>query len=297
MRTALLFAASLFAVTACKGRDEPAETPPPPPDSLTVVDSFQTPESVVYDRVMDAYAVSNINGSPFDRDDNGFISRLAPDGRVVELRWIDGASDSVRLNAPKGLAIRGDTLYVADIDSVRLFDRTTGSTIGAWGVPGASFLNDVAVGPDGTVYVTDTGLDQQFVARNGGIYQFDATGRSRLLVRMRGNGPNGIVADSGGLYVVSWNGEFAHVTPRGEVHSLPRPAHPQLDGLIRLPNGALVASVWHDSSLVRLNPGDSAWTTIATGVLSPADIGYDTRRGRVLIPIFQGNRIEVRPLR
>lgn len=32
---------------------------------------------------------------------------------------------------------------------------------------------------------------------------------------------------------------------------------------------------------------------LIAGVPSPADIGLDTKRNRVLIPIFQGDRVEV----
>jgi len=298
MRKPLVAILAVLAILSCKKADDTAEnTAPPPSDSLTVADSFRTPESVLYDPTMDVYIVSNINGSPFDHDDNGFLSRVAPDGRVVELKWVDGAGDSANLHAPKGMALRGDTLFVADIDSVRLFDRTTGTMLGAWGVSGASFLNDITVGPDGTVYVTDTALDQQFRAGNGGVYRFDANGRSSLFARVSGSGPNGILADTAGVIVVNWNGDVTHFDARGRAHPMAKSAHPQLDGVVRLPNGAMVASVWHDSSLVRLNPGDTAWTKIAGGFSSPADIGYDTRRNRVLIPLFQENRVEVRPLR
>ncbi|MBA2564759.1 MAG: hypothetical protein H0V09_04970, partial [Gemmatimonadetes bacterium] len=82
---------------------------------------FLTPESVVHDEASDVYLVSNINGSPFAADDNGFISRLSPEGEVLDLRWIDGGNEAVNLNGPKGLAIRGDSLFAADLDSVRIF--------------------------------------------------------------------------------------------------------------------------------------------------------------------------------
>ena len=126
--------------------------------ALTLSEGLATPESVLYDSVMDVYVVSNMNGNPAAKDDNGFLSRVAPDGRVVELRWVDGASDSVTLNAPKGMGIRGDTLFVSDIDEVRMFDRTTGRSLGSTPIRGVSFLNDIEVGSDGTVYVTDTGV-------------------------------------------------------------------------------------------------------------------------------------------
>ena len=34
-------------------------------------------------------------------------------------------------------------------------------------------------------------------------------------------------------------------------------------------------------------------TNLIKGVPSPADIGYDARRNRLLIPIFTGNRVEI----
>ena len=61
------------------------------------------------------------------------------------------------LNAPKGMAIVGDTLWVADIDAVRGFNRKSGALVANIAVPGAKFLNDVTAGPDG-LYITDTGI-------------------------------------------------------------------------------------------------------------------------------------------
>ena len=131
-----------------------------PPDEPIVLQDvgFMTPESVLHDVVADVYLVSNINGVPFDEDDNGFISRVSPAGEVLELKWIDGGDDGVTLNAPKGLAIAGGTLFVADINTIRMFDRETGEPIGAVLVEGSTFVNDVAAGPDGTIYFTDSGL-------------------------------------------------------------------------------------------------------------------------------------------
>ena len=116
---------------------------------VSVSEGLETPESVLWDEKADIYLVSNINGDPSAHDGNGFISRITPEGRMETLKWIDGATPGVRLNAPKGLAIVGDTLYVADIDTVRAFHRVTGQPLGARAVPGSTFLNDLAAGPDG----------------------------------------------------------------------------------------------------------------------------------------------------
>ncbi|HWO88771.1 MAG TPA: hypothetical protein VNL98_06440 [Gemmatimonadales bacterium] len=285
---------TLAAVLAsCRQREQAANPATTPDTALVVADSFRTPESVLYDAALDAYLVSNINGSPFERDDNGFISRLGTDGRVVELRWIDGADTAVTLHAPKGMAISGDTLFVADIDELRLFDRISGRPLGSRRVATARFLNDVTVGPDGTVYVTDTGLRPDFSVGPGYVFRFDRRGRAEGYLATE-SGPNGIVADSSGVTVVMWNGEVMRGAARAWSR-LPSVAA-QLDGLVRLADGTLLASAWADSSVYRLAPSDTAWTRLVGGLPSPADIGFDTRRGRLLIPIFQGNRVEIRPL-
>ena len=89
-----------------------------------------TPESIIHDDAADVYLVSNVNGQPTALDGNGFISRLAPDGKVENLRWVEGGKNQVTLNAPKGIGIMGDAIYVSDIDTVRIFDRKTGAPEG-----------------------------------------------------------------------------------------------------------------------------------------------------------------------
>jgi len=293
--------AAVLALAACKKAEQgaSADSTLAPRDSFTVVDSFRTPESVLHDSVMDVYVVSNINGNPTAKDDNGFLSRVAPDGRVLELRWVDGVSDNVTLHAPKGMGIRGDTLFVADIDEVRLFDRTSGAPLGSRAVRGATFLNDVTVGPDGTVYVSDTGLRPDFSRSNtDAVYRFGEGGRAVPLAQGTSlDQPNGIFAYELGVLVVTWGGSAYVLDSLGRRTELQKPPHGQLDGVFRGPGGSLYASSWADSSIVALPAGDVEWRALLTGMEAPADIGFDARRGRVLVPLFNANRLEVRPLR
>src|SRR3989454_1970347 len=119
-----------------------------------------TPESVLHDTVQDIYFVSNIHGSPTAKDNNGFISRVKPDGAVENLKFIEGGRTGITLNAPKGLALAGATLWVADIDAVRAFNAKTGAPIDSVSLSklGAVFLNDIVVGLSGALYITDTGI-------------------------------------------------------------------------------------------------------------------------------------------
>jgi hypothetical protein len=263
---------------------------------------FATPESVLHDRRADVYLVSNINGSPLAKDDNGFISRLAPDGSVTELKWIDGTADGVALNAPKGMAFRRDTLFVADIDVVRLFDRTTGEPIGNWPVPGSTFLNDVAVGPDGTVYVTDSGFraGPDGFARSGTDAVYKSTGEGELVALVSGEalgGPNGIVVDGGRVMFVTFGTGRVHLVQRetGTISGLPSPAEGQLDGVVKVAEGEFLISSWEGRAVYRLG-GGGLYTTEVDSVESPADIGLDTRRGRVLIPLFRADEVLIHPV-
>lgn len=267
------------------------------PVSLTFADTtFQTPESVLYLAGADVYLVSNNNGSATAKDNNGFISRVAPDGRVLDGHWIAAGVNGVVLDGPKGSTIKGDTLFVTDIDVVRLFDLNTGAPIATWPVSGSTFLNDMATGPDGTVYFTDSGLTPDFSGSGtDALYRFDASGQAVAIVKDPSLGhPNGIFVAVDGVIVVTFgSGEVYRIDPAtGARTDLPKPPKGQLDGVQLLAGGGLLVSSWEGQAVYKLS--DGAYTTVVDSVASPADIGFDTKRGLVLIPLFTKNKIEVR---
>jgi hypothetical protein len=263
---------------------------------------FRTPESVLHDTVADQYLVSNVSGAPTVKDDDAFISRVEPDGSVSQLKWIDAAAADVTLNAPKGLAIRGDTVFVADIDVVRLFDRQTGAPAGEWPVPGSTFLNDLAIGPDGRVHVTDSGLeasaDGLTPTGTDAIYKFDPDGTAIALVSGSAlNRPNGIAFDGERLLMVGFNGAPVFLVDRasGQVSGLPGPPTGGLDGVVAMGGGRYLISSWEGHAVYELGAGGQ-YRTVVDSVSSPADIGFDARRGVVLVPVFTEDRVEIRPI-
>jgi hypothetical protein len=262
---------------------------------------FQTPESVLHDVTSDTYLVSNINGSPLDKDDNGFISKLSPDGQVQNLKWIDGAAADVELNAPKGLGIVNGKLYVADIDVIRTFDAETGKPGQQIKVAGAAFLNDVAVAPDGTVYVSDTGLA---AGKDGGlepnkkdaIYKVTTKGKLSTLIKSEKLGlPNGLYADATGLSVVTWQGALYKVSLDGKQEASLKAPGAQLDGLLHTADGQVVFSSW-EKSAVFVGTAGGEFTPLLSGLEAPADIGYDAKRGQLLVPLFTKNAVEIAKL-
>ena len=318
-----LFAA-LAALSACKKKpnEKPAETKgsaevvaqtadaaaapavdaaPAAWDGKTplTIEGFQTPESVLYDADGDVYLVSNINGAPADPDDNGYISKVSPDGKIAEEKWIDGAKDNIKLDAPKGSAIVNGVLYVADISVVRQFDAKTGEQKPDLKIEGATFLNDVAPAPDGGVYVTDSGLDAKFGPTNtDAVWHIGKDGKAKALIKNKDLGhPNGIAAGKdGSVWVVTFGtGEIYQVDAKGKKAPGQKLPKGQLDGIAILDNGDVLVSSWEGSAVYRGKPGGE-WKPAVENVEAPADFGYDSKRKRLLQPLFKANKVILQPL-
>ena len=288
-------------ITACGGADGTGagmSTADAQRVDVTVADvGFATPESVLHDEQADVYLVSNINGSPTDRDDNGFISRLSPSGSVLALKWIDGAAAGVMLNAPKGMALAGNLLYVADIDCIRMFDRSTGAPAGEVCVPGASFLNDVAPAIEGGVLFTDSGLDPTFApSGTDAVYRLDANGVSTVIANGRLGAPNGVVDTRDGPLVVTFmSGEVFRVGLGGGYNTVADASQRQLDGVVTLADGRILVSSWGESCIEELAPNGSMRCIIGD-LDAPADIGLDRGRNRILVPLFNANAVAIRSI-
>jgi sugar lactone lactonase YvrE len=279
----------------------PAPAPAAPAPVVLKDLGFRTPEAVFYDAEQDVYLVSNINGGPAEADGNGFISKVGPDGKLIELKWIDGTKADVTLNAPKGMAVSGDKLYVADLTFVRVFDRKTGKALGKIGAAGATFLNAVAAAPDGTIYVSDSGLKagKEGLEPTGSdaIYRIGTRGTAEPVLRDKSlNRPNGLVADNEGVWVASFgSNELYRVNVKGnegkkeQVHQLPTGA---LDGLVALPDGSVLVSSWAGGAVYRGKPGGS-FSAVVKDVKSPAAIGYDQKRNALLIPLFESDAVQI----
>jgi hypothetical protein len=278
------------------------------PDAVLRLSGFETPESVLYDDQADVYLVSNISGSPVDKDGKAFISRITPAGDV-ELRWIDSAKDEVKLDAPKGMAIRGDVLYVADIDVVRMFDRTSGEPKGEIAIDGAGFLNDLA-SVDGRLWVSDSGL-------KAGAGGFEPSGTdaiyaiepdkdhavTKVIAGAELGNPNGLARGGAGVQVVTFgSGERYDVVEEGDeggvtasrqnITKLPKGV---LDGIVMHAGIPTLVSSWEAQAVFAI-ADDGTVTELITGVESPADIGYDHKRKRVLIPLFMKDSVEIHPI-
>ena len=264
---------------------------------------FSQPENLVYDSVADVYLVSNMGpGDPAARDDNGFISRVTPEGRVLALRWIAGGRNGARLDAPKGLAIRGDTLAIADVGGVHLFDRRSGAPLRSITVPGL-VMNDVAYAPDGELWITDTGPDRAKTPVDtskdmDAVWRVDRAGHVDNVARgLQLSRPDGIVIDGAGALISTFGANRVERVGPAMPNAWSKVTLPggRVDGLRRLADGSLVTSSWDAKTVWRLD-GALVPHALFTGVESPAGIALDTRRHRLAVTSMQGNVLYLLPL-
>jgi hypothetical protein len=267
-----------------------ADTAPAATVALTV-DSLETPEAARFDPELGVYFVANINGSPLGKDGNGFISRLTRDGKVDSLKFIAGGRGGAVLNGPKGMAIKGDTLWVADIDAARAFDKRTGKPITSVSLPDARFLNDAVVGPDGAIYLTDSGGEKAPGTHR--VFRIENRKPTVALTFDGEPGPNGITWDSAGsrFVIVSFGTKsIFQWAPGDSAVTIITEGPGRMDGVEPLGDGRLLITTWTDSSLFLLDAGRI--TRLLGGLPGPADIGLDRERGRIAVPLLTENRLE-----
>jgi sugar lactone lactonase YvrE len=200
------------------------------------------------------------------------------------------------------MAFMGDNLYVADIDTVRVFDRKTGNPVADIKIPGASFLNDMATGPDGKVLVSDTGVKATATGMeptgSDAVYAIDKDKKITTIAKSKElGGPNGlVVSPDNKIWVASMSsGELYSLDMKGKRSDVQKMPKGTLDGIVMLGDEVLVSS-WDASAVYRGKPGGDMKVVIE-GVKSPADISYDKKRSRVLVPLFQENEVRAYDLK
>lgn len=291
---------ALAGAAACRSSQaaEPAQA-----HRLHTIQGFGFPESVRYDPDQDVYFVSNMAGPGSLKDGNGYIARVDAANLDRAEVFIQGGQKGVALDAPKGMALHGDTLWVTDIDVLRRFHRRTGAPLATIDLRPrrAVLLNDVAVGPDGSLHLTDTGIamtDKGVIYQGGDRIFAIGPGRTVSVVAQGAalGRPNGITWDPDGRrwIVVSFDpfaSEVYAMRPGETTRTVLARGLGKFDGVERLADGRLLVTCWADSSLHVI---DGAGTErIIHDLWQRADLGVDTRRRRVAIPLALQGRVEI----
>ena len=230
------------------------------------------PESVAYDpRAKVLYTGQWSELKPPDKDGKGRISKLSLDGKILEDRFLPAHGET--LHKPKGIWVRGERLWVADIDAAWIFDLKTrqGRKLD---VPGMGFANDVAV-QGNSLFISDNRGDMLYRVEPADFLNHQGNPQIAVVFAGKGINPNGLYpARDGSLLMVGFlspkeaRGIYS-VSKNGEIKALSKDIG-RLDGLYQLRDGSLLVTVLNSGSLFRWSP-KSGMQTLASGFKGPAD--------------------------
>jgi sugar lactone lactonase YvrE len=156
----------------------------------TLNKGLNQPESVIYDNKRNRLYVSNVQGKPTRKDGKGYLSIVSLEGKLIKSPWFK------ELNAPKGMAIVGDNLYVSDIDVLVAINIDKGKAVARYEINTTKFLNDVTADKQGNIYVSDMSTNSIYCLCNG---QFKLWLQDAELMN-----PNGLLAEDHRLVISSW---------------------------------------------------------------------------------------------
>ena len=260
---------------------------------------LKNPESVAYSPKLNILFVSNVNGNPTEKDQNGFISKVSPaNGSIIELNWVTG------LNAPKGIALSNNNnrLFVSDLTDLVEIDINTGKIIKRFNAPGSTFLNDVVSDKQGNIYVSDTITNT--------IYKLDGNNITSTLQpwlqSAQLNGPNGLhVDESKNKLIVASLGKFSKpgagievvdlknktITPLGKEGTTS--PFGGLDGIESDPTGERYYVTDNPAGKLYLVNADGTGygTLIDLHTQGAADIGFIPSQSTVIIPLMKDNKL------
>ena len=243
--------------------------------SISISQTYNNPESIVYDKVSDRYFISNKSGNT--------IVQLDSDNKLTPFV-------SSGLNGPKGLLIVGDTLISVNNASVQGFSLSDGSRVFNVAIDNAVFMNDVTTDQKGNLYVSDTGI--------GSIYQIALkTGEYSTLIKHLDQ-PNGLLFDQkrNAVLICNW-GENAKIQALSLadliLSEIVKTKLSNLDGLAKDKSGNIYVSSWGSNSVYRF---DSSFKNppvlVSEGHNGPADISIIKDKQRLCIPNFISNKVQ-----
>lgn len=252
-----------------------------------LTDTLDRPESALYDASRNVVYVSSMGGSASEKDGNGYISTVSPGGEVLQEKWASG------LNAPKGMALSGDTLYTADIDALVALDAQTGAVLERWPAEGARFLNDVTADAAGRVYVSDS--------RTNALYRL-SDGRFAVW-KQNLPSPNGVYAEDGRLVVAAADAEaddpgsarYLQVIRLDENSTRAKPLADDtplggLDAVVPDGQGGYFLSDWAGATVLHFHP-DHGLRTLSELTRGTADLDYAPSKYLLFVPVMMSNRL------
>lgn len=274
LQFALVTIFTLFALTSVEAADK-------------VVSGLRMPESVL---VVDGKIFVSEIGE-FGKDGDGDVAVIEGD-KVKPF--------ATGMNDPKGLAYAKGVLYVADKTRILKISKD-----GHWKVfvaPEAfpvkpQFLNDLAFGDDGLLYVSDSG---DLKGKGGAVYRVAADGKVSTVVNgddPRVLAPNGLLADGKEhiLMVDFFSGILYRIKLKTGKMDVVAEGFGGADGVVRDRQKAIWVSDWKNGRVFRVKPGGDI-TLVKDGYQSAADINVSGDGKFILVPDMKAGTLNWLPI-
>ena len=228
-----------------------------------------TPESVLEDVNKSILYISLIDGAPWEMDGKGGIGKLSVNGKTYDSTWITG------LNAPKGMGIFGNKLYVADVNNVTVINLKSNKIIKRIAIDSASGLNDISINAKGIVFVSDS--------KTSKIWRIENEKPQLYLTDMKG--VNGLKCMNDELYIGAGK-SFVKANAQKEITHIAELAE-SIDGIEPVGNGDFILTAWI-GYIYYLSADGNLETILDTHLKkkNTADIGYDKENKIVYVPTF-----------
>jgi hypothetical protein len=237
--------------------------------------TLKTPESVLFYAKGNFLFVSNIDGKSGEKDGKGSIGKVALDGKIIETDWVSG------LNAPKGLGLYKNLLYVADLTEVVVIDITKAAIVKHIPIEGSIFLNDITIDTKGDVYVSDTRTNKIHKIEEGKVITY--------LENMKN--ANGVLAIGTNLYILT-AGSLQKADADKKLTTLAEGMDASSDGIEMVKENEFVVSCWNGIVYyVKTDGSKQVLFDTRDKKINSADIGYNAIKKIIYVPTFYGNKI------
>ena len=279
-----------MSVIAALGVVAPVNAQEPSHVHMHKISGLKMPESVVQAQDGKIY-VSEINGFGVDGD-----------GQITVIENGKPRLFASGLDDPKGLAIIGKYLYVADKTKVLKIDmqgkaQVFADTKAFPELP--QFLNDLEADIAGNLYVSDSG-DLKGVG--GAIYKINAQGQVSLVLNSKQESrllaPNGLLMDDTGdvLTVVDFvSGVLYGINMKMHTFTNLAEGFGGGDGLVHHSSGKMYVSDWKNGKVFSVNlAGEVA--EIKAGYQAAADIALTRDEQYLMVPDMKAGELDFIPL-
>jgi hypothetical protein len=262
--------------------------------------NLKSPQSFIADPSTDDYYIANANGEPGVRDNNGFISKLGPEGEIKQFYFIQGGMDQTVLHSPYGMTISNKTLYVADLDSVRGFDTISGKPVVTVSLSryNTTELSGLTATQEGMLYVADTDHNIIFRIDSRENHTVSIFSQDEALA-----GPRGLAIHpkTGDLIVTTLNkGTVLAISSQGSIREMVSNGFftsrfYNLSGVDFDQYGSMYISDLTGGKVWRIRP-DSKMEVIAEFLISPASLSIDRKKHLILVPYVYAHGAEMNGL-